>query len=226
MMYRKYSVFVLLVLAVACDSGEVALDVAAKGDYFPLSDNIRWNYQVKTDCNCDCPCAGSADMMEDVLTYQYSYRTGEDTVLENKMYTKILEPEENTVVRLVRREGSKYYTRNVWNNNESVFLDTSVPVGNSWIQYENHGHFSEVRIVNMVMSVNRSMTINGKSYRNVMCVQEAITHSEVSSGYCSRYIVYHYYAEGVGEIYSHRPYNPVTYYSGDTNIILSSVFGI
>ena len=190
------------------------------GDYFPLTDNLSRTYEVKTGCDCNCPC--SEYYPKEYFSYNYSYSIKGDTTLDGKTYKKVYYERDNYVANFIRRDGTRYYRRSasVYQPDEHMFLDTSVPAGGSWIQSASPDN--QFKIENIVVATNLVMTFQYKLYSNVIQIKEVTSYSDYYMGDCGQYVVYHYYVEGIGEIYSHRPYNFCTYYSGDTNVYLKS----
>lgn len=171
--------------------------ITRNGDFFPVSDHSKWEYFY--EYFCDCP--------EDHPFYSYTadlYVSG-DTTLSGKTYFKIRN--EYDLIKLVRREGKKYF---MWDNNaeeEFVFLDTELPVNATWIAYEDEFNKHEFTIVKAA----KQMIVRNKTYHHVLAVLEKFSYDDGTNS--SVVPVYHYYVEDVGEIATYHPATPYTYQS-------------
>jgi hypothetical protein len=218
-MNKLNSYIVVCVLLSACDEENSNLrNIAPDGDYFPLADNSTWTYESTTSCNCKCPCNDSP-LPHEFSSHSYSVLVDGDTLIDDKTYKKVYLNDKYYAGTFKRRDGSKYYIRNAYETNETIFLDTNIPVGGSWTQFV--GTNNTWKIENTILSVASDMIVKKKSYKNVILVKEVTRYSDTEIGSCGQYTIYHYYAEGIGEIFSHRPYNPCTYYSGNDNVYLT-----
>ena len=211
---RKLPLFGIICLVIACTHDDPS-PFSHKEDYFPLKEGNTWQYTVAQTCDCSCPCA-SFNFGLIWFQHQFSLKTAGDSVINDRLYRKI-EYESGDIAKMVRRDDSRYYARNTWKEEEHLFLDTSLPVGSSWVGYQNEYY----RLTYTIKLKNDSRVIGGKSYKNIIVVEEAYCWTVGDE--CdpnSSQIVDHYFAPGAGEVYSHRPYNPLTYYSGNENMYL------
>ena len=196
------SFFIVLILTtvfLSCDETETDYK---KPDYFPLNDQSKWEYQW--EYKCDCP--------EEYVAFDApTIWIAGDSIIQGVIYSKI--ENEYGLLKLVRREGSKYYEFNLYNM-ESLFLDTSLPEGSSWtIDTDDFWH-SEYIIQRPV----QKMTVNSITYYDIIVVENRTTYGIVTSDeYSVSY--FHYYAKDIGEILVYNPPNTITYVS-DTKFSL------
>jgi hypothetical protein len=202
---------IFLSIVLSCNS----TDPSPVNDYFPLTEGFSWKYKVMTDCECDCPCAGFEDLMQQ-LQYFNTMTVKGDTVLDGKSYKQIRN-RDGWTFKFMRREGEAYYERGYYGD-EFKILDASLPVGGSWKQTG-----FDWEIVSTIRSVRKTFKINNKLYRNVIELENALYHTNSGAiDDCAKITTFSYYAPGLGEVYMYRPYNRCTYYSGDTHNYLVS----
>jgi hypothetical protein len=194
-------------ILVQCDNAENETVVK---DYFPLQENAQWNYLQSYFSTEE----KSIFLWSD--TVQYVVKG--DTVLDGTLYKKVVGPFGN-LIKLVRKEGGKYYGRNhelyVGLNTEYLFLDEDAKANDSWKHYKNDGYtLTEYKI----RATNSKHTFNGIDYQDVMELQVNYYYKE-GEEYALNYSTLHYYAPGIGEIYTYYPY-PVSFAFANKEITL------
>ena len=120
---------------------------------------------------------------------------------------------------MVRKQGGKYYGRNhEWYlgfTKEYLFLDEEASLHSTWRHYKNDSTFvTEYKVI----AVNSTRTFNGVDYPNVIELEVNYYYLE-GEEFVLHYSTLHYYAKGVGEIYTFYPY-PVSSTFADLNISL------
>lgn len=195
-------------LLIQCDESE-KIEIAVEGDYFPLNENSEWKYLKEYFSTADDHTFLSSETV--------SHFIKGDTAIEDIHYKKIVD-ENGGIVKVVRKEGSKYYGRNhdlyIGFTNEYLFLDEEASLNNSWthnkITYE-----TEYKVI----GVNLTHTFNDITYHNVMELQVSYYFQE-GEEFKLYYSTLHYYAKGIGEIYTHYPYpSSLTYSDMDISLL-------
>lgn len=186
---------------------------ASLGDYFPLNQGLEWKYN-QTLVN------GDSDPIE---LGQVEWRVDGDTIIDNKLFVKIMDTQSGFIEKAVRKEGSQFFGRNheLYGGftHEYVFLDTEVQQGSSWHYFKFDG---AIKTEYVVKSFNGVRTVNAVKYDNVLEL-EVNYYEQVSPGeYKLSYTVVHVYAKDVGEIYSYYPY-PASGFFGDVRTELVSI---
>jgi hypothetical protein len=181
----------------------------AGGDFFPLTEGSRWNYQRWVSNALD----DDSSIMD---TLQLTI--GATVTVDEKVYTEIVDGDGITD-KLIRVEGSKYYGRDhelyFGYTHEYLFLDTEKSAGESWSYLKDDGNTKTEYIIK---STNATHTIFGKSYQDVIEVQVNYYTRTTENEYEFSFSVMHYYAKGAGEIYSYYPYPSLFF--GDVSALL------
>lgn len=198
--------FILLVLVgsilISCDEARVTPtpddpDVDQfdpKDDFFPMTENKQWEY-VHTYLDED-----SSLTFSEILTLKID----EDTVIDDKTYKQFVD-EKGIVVKVARREGSQYFGRNheLYGgfSHEYMFLDTAVEIGGSWSYLKNEGNTKTEYIVKELHDL---YTVSGVEFKNVLEIETnyyELKDDEFIFTLSSK----HFYAKGLGEVYSFYP---------------------
>ncbi|HEY3403353.1 MAG TPA: hypothetical protein VGK59_08210 [Ohtaekwangia sp.] len=198
---KRYSVFkpIVLILGVvligSCDDSDSTIN--RSGDFYPMRENATWQYISEwgcdySDCNADYP-----------NWFQYVW---EDTVIHGKNYTIVRGVYD--VAKIARRQGHKYYEWDVYNNQEYLFLDTSLSPGESWIRNESEYWKTEIFAERPL----NAFLVKGKTYHDVIVMREEVTYNDGTYSYV--HLTHRYYARGIGEILSVSPGIPNSYFNG------------
>ena len=200
-------VFVLFCAAlfVSCDEGET---IELSGNYFPLQENALWEYTRKVS---------SLDKVTPGWTDTVSNRIKGDTLIESLLYKKVVDKYDN-LVKVVRKEGSKYFGRNheLYGgfSKEYLFLDDNVDFNSGWKHFKND---STTVTEYKVIAVNSTETLNGVYYHDLMKMEVSYYYLS-GKEFVLSYSTLHYYAKGIGEVYTSYPYPSYVY--GDMDIFL------
>jgi hypothetical protein len=185
-------------LLVQCDEP----DYHKCADFLPLQDGTEWNYLRAYSSTGD-----SSFAYADTITY---IAKG-DTLLNDLRYVKVVDEYDN-LIKVMRKEGSKYYGMNHQLYGgftaEYLFLDDDATVGTSWRHYKQNDIYTEYKVV----STNTTKTYNNVTYQDVM-EMEVNYHTSDGTIHVSRR---HVYAKGIGEIYAFYPYPSSLTYSDIT----------
>jgi hypothetical protein len=172
--------------------------VPVHGDYFPMTTGSWWEYAWKYPCWPD-----TATACYDTITY-----TAEPVTRWDDRQYYPLSIEQGTFL-WIRKDGHAYYSFGAYLP-EYKFLDASLPVNRSWVSGSDSGLAWEDFTIT---EVNAAKTIRGIAYRDVVVVrQRQFRKDENGTAEVAR-TVHHYYARGIGEIYTYCPAPPV----GDQN---------
>lgn len=198
-------------LFVNCDEGE-KIEIVIEGGYFPLQENSEWEYLREFFSIDD----DSAFLWSDTLK---NFIKG-DTIFEGTTYKKVVDQYGN-VVKVLRKQEGKYYGRNhelyLGFTKEYLFLDEGAALNSSWRHYKNDSTFiTEYKVI----AVNSTRTFNSLDYHNVMELEVNYYYLEEEEFVLQPYSTRHYYAKGIGEIYSFYPYPNSIAFAADVNISL------
>jgi hypothetical protein len=188
-------------LLAQCDES----DYYKSADYLPLRDGTEWNYLRAYFSTGD-----SSFVWADTITYVVKG----DTMLNDLRYVKVVDGY-NNLVKVMRKEGSKYYGMNheLYGgfSTEYLFLDDQAAENTSWMHHKPSNGDTEYKVI----AVNATRTYNGITYKHVMEIEVNYYLSDGSLWLSSN----HYYARGIGEIYAFYPY-PSSLIYGDLNVSL------
>ena len=181
-------------LLIQCDESE-KIKIAGEGDYFPLNENSEWKYLQEYFSTADDHAFLSSETV--------SLFIKGDTSIEGIGYKKIVD-KNGDILKVVRKEGSKYYGRNhelyTGFTNEYLFLDENASLNSSWT-HTKIAYKTEYKVI----GVNSTRTFNGVTYHNVIELQVNY-YNQQGEEFELSYSTLHYYAKGIGEIYTHYPY--------------------
>jgi hypothetical protein len=140
-----------------------------------------------------------------------------DTLIESLNYRKVIDKYGN-LAKVIRKEGSKYYGRNheLYGgfSKEYLFLDDNAGLNSGWKHFKNDSTtLTEYRVT----AVNSTITLNGVDYHDVMKM-EVSYYYKGDRDFVLSYSTLHYYAKGIGEVYTSYPYPSYMY--GDLDIFL------
>jgi hypothetical protein len=192
-----FASLVSTVLLQSCENHSVSPSIPP--DYFPLTEGIELNYYQEN--------ISTADPLEIWGKDTVLVKISKDTIIGGIQYKSVL----NNFGRLekfVRREGSQYFGRQHefygMFTPEYMFLDTAVPVGGSWSHIKDEGH-SKTEYV--VKAKNSTHIINGVEYKDVIEL-DVNYYNDYEDGVTMKllYTAKHFYANGVGEIFTYYPY--------------------
>lgn len=179
-------------------------EAPAGDDYFPLQAGTSWEYREEffsTYLQDGEP--------ESWGSSRFVIFAEKDTVVDGKAYLKLADTH-LLYVRLLRKEGSSYYMREIDYGNrlseEVLFLDSSKAAGDSWTQEAKTGWGADRKIRFEVKSVRKEAVIEGRVYQDVIEVEEHHYYRDLSGEGSPAYIITHRYAKGLGEVWSYYPY--------------------
>jgi len=180
------------------------------GDYFPLQEDSGWEYLREFFSTAD----DSAFLWSDTLR---TFIKG-DTIFEGLSYKKVVDQYGN-LIKVLRKQEGKYYGRNhelyLGFTTEYLFLDEGASLNSSWRHYKNDStSVTEYKVT----AVNSIRTFNNVEYHSVMELEVNYYYLE-GEEFVLHYSTLHYYAKGIGEIYTFYPYPASLTYS-DLNISL------
>lgn len=194
----SFGLFVLFAVQILFSCEDHTLSPENPADYFPLSDNTVLNYLKKNISTEDNATVWSTDTV--------TFTVLGDSLIEGITYKKILN-KYGFLEKVIRKEGSKYFGRHheLYGNftQEYMFLDTDVPVDGSWEHIKNEGM---TKTEYVVKAVDARHSINDVEYTNVIKI-EVNYYDKYTDGvnFELRFSTAHYYADGVGEIYTYYP---------------------
>jgi len=184
---------ILLSVLFSCDS-EAPIEPKS-GDYFPLAEGQTWNYQRWIAFDGD-------STILDTLRLEIK----ETVTFDGKSYAKIIDQHGSTD-KLLRVEGSKYYGRDheLYSDgykHEYLFLDTGKTPGEKWSYLKDD---NTTRTEYVIKAVHTTHSFLGKQYDHVIEVQVDYYYKDIDGNFQHSFSVIHFYAPGVGEIYSYYP---------------------
>jgi len=186
----------LIPILYSCHYSEIPLE--PEQDFFPLSEKAKTVYKKEFISTAD-----ESVWATDTVTLSVSG----DTLIDGLTYKKIIN-EYGLLEKVVRREGGKYFGRNHEMYGgftmEYLFLDVNVPANGMWDHIKEEGMTKTEYVVKEVKS---NQVINGIEYKNVTKI-EVNYYNKYNDGinFELNYSALHYYADGVGEIYTYYPY--------------------
>jgi hypothetical protein len=168
-------------------------------DYLPLIENSKWEYLNEYFSTANASFLGSSTIEH--------YIKG-DTTIDGMHYKKVVD-ENGNLVKILRKDGSKYYGRNheLYGgfSKEYLFLDEAASLNSAW-EHIKIGYKTEYKIIGL----NATHTIHGVDYNDVMELQVNYYYQE-GEEFKLNYSTLHYYAKGIGEIYTYYPYPSFMY---------------
>jgi hypothetical protein len=192
-MLKRFSILVILTVALySCDDNDNS-GIPASGDYFPLQKGNQWEYIYEQEYKCNCN--GGGFNINDTITV----RIAEDPQLPNE-YT-VLYDDSYIYNKMARKEGHEYLEYPPYRN-EYTFLVDNKPVNYSW-----RDESFDVDLT--VKQTNGAMVVNGILYSDVIEIEEMIRHSMAPAGVYTE--SHRYFARNIGEIYSMK----ITYFGND-----------
>lgn len=192
----KYSIITLLLFTSIFISCKKKIDPRPEEictNYIPLNVGQQLMYSQKLISSGD----DSTVLRTDTVTkYQ-----GKDSLISKKIYSKFLIAYSHyySDISLIRKSGNNYLK--VSNNDfgadtfEYVFMKENVKTGDTWT---NYGGESQILNTFNVLDVKSNYIINGIAYSKV-----AIVSKDVPLDSFRQRKSIHYYASGVGEVYSY-----------------------
>lgn len=163
-------------------------------DYLPLIENSKWEYLNEYFSTADASLLGSGTLHHVIKG---------DTILDGIHYRKVVD-ENGNLVKVLRKDGSKYYGRNheLYGgfSKEYLFLDEAASLNGAW-EHIKIGYKTAYKVIGL----NTSHTIQGVDYHDVMELQVNYYYQE-GEEFKLNYSTLHYYAKGIGEIYTFYPY--------------------
>jgi hypothetical protein len=195
---------IALVLLLCCtlfdcaDPAKIEID----SDYYPLKENSEWKYLRKL-------FTGGGDnspLWSDTIINKIKG----DTLLDGIKYKKVID-QQGILVKAVRKQEGKYYGRNheLYGGfaKEYLFLDDKAELNTVWRHYKNDSiTVTEYR----VKALNSTRTYNNIEYHGVTELEVNYYYRD-GKDFALNYSTQHYYARGIGEIYSYYPYPSLMY---------------
>lgn len=189
-------------LFIQCDESE-KIEIGFEDDYFPLKENSEWKYLWEYFLSPDHHTLWISDTVQNIIKG--------DTIFDGITYRKVVDGN-GSIVKVIRKEGSKYYGRNhdqyLGFMKEYLFLDEEASLNSSWRHIK-----TEYETEYNVIGLNSTHTFNGVTYHNVMELQ--VNYYQQGEALELHYSTLHYYAKGIGEIYSHYPIPSSLVYSDE-----------
>jgi hypothetical protein len=205
------AVFACVAFLQSCENHAVSPVIPE--DYFPLKEGIELNYYQENTSTSDPSEIWNKDTVHVTIS--------KDTIIEGIQYKRVL----NNFGRLekfVRKEGTQYFGRQHEFYGsftpEYMFLDTSVPVNGSWTHIKNEGH---TKTEYVVKSKGNKQTIHGVEYNDVIEL-DVNYYNDYNDGVTMELLctAKHFYANGVGEIFTYYPYPVSEMFSNVTYSLL------
>lgn len=193
-------IFICLSLLQSCENHSISPSIPP--DYFPLTEGTELNYYQESTLTGEAGEVWWKDTVQVTIS--------KDTIIEGITYKSVL----NNFGRLekfVRKEGTQYFGRQHefygLFTPEYMFLDTSVPVDGSWVHIKNEGH---TKTEYVVKAKNSTQIINNVEYKDVIEL-DVNYYNDYDDGVTMKllYTAKHFYANGVGEIFTYYP-SPVS----------------
>lgn len=211
--FAKFLVLAIVchVVLLSCENHSISPLIPP--DYYPLTEGIELNYYQENSLTGDPSEIWSSDTVQVTIS--------KDTIIEGIKYKRVL----NNFGRLekfVRREGTQYFGRQHefygLFTPEYMFLDTSVPVNGTWEHIKDDGHTKTEYVVSAKYS---KQTINGVEYNDVIEL-DVNYYNDYDDGVTMKmlYTAKHFYANGVGEIFTYYPYPASGMFSNVTYSLL------
>jgi hypothetical protein len=211
-MKNTISLILYLAILFACDNENVQ-PFNRQTDYFPLESGKQWQYQRWLD---NLP-AGENSAIFDTLKLSVQG----DTIVDDQAY-KIINDQFGNIDKIVRRSDGQYFGRHheLYGtfSHEYVFLDLTKAPGESWSYVKDEG---ATKTEYVILSKGGTKTVSGIEYSNVIEVQVNYYNLSSNGGFELWVSAFHYYAEGVGEIYHYYPYPVSLVYGNITGLILN-----
>lgn len=184
-----------------CNDSE-KLELKTDTDFFPLKENSRWEYMSENFSTAEDNAFLGAGT-------EIIFIKG-DTTIEAVVYKKVVN-ENGDLVKVLRKEGGRYYGRNHelygGYSKEYLFLDEQAALNSSWTHIK-----VGYKTAYTVIGVNTTHTFNGVEYTNVMELQVDY-YIQNEEDFKLSYSSLHFYAPGVGEIYTYYPYPSFSVYA-------------
>jgi hypothetical protein len=208
--YMKERICIALLIScfglVSCHDNEESVSQ----NYFPLRPGETRLYDIYM-----------ADEKEDIngeIFFRKSISTIRDTLIDGKRYTLTFDSFEK---KAIRRTGNVYIER-IYNQyddiflEETKFLDTRLPVGASW---EHNPYDDGFKTTFTIRAKGISKTFANQTFNNVIIIERQRFYSDGRGGWDFWLSSWHYYAPGIGEVYSFAPY-PLSYTYADLSAVL------
>jgi hypothetical protein len=164
--------------------------------FFPLKEDKEWTY-VYAYYSGD-------STFQDATTI--TLRVEGDSVVENLTYKRLVD-QNDRLVKIIRKEDSKYYGRNheLYGGfrHEFMFLDMDKNPGETWSYLKDEG---STKTEYIVKALHDEYLLGETSFNNVLEIQ-ANYYNLIEENYVLKLSTKHLYAKGLGEIYAYYP-NP------------------
>lgn len=182
-------------------------------NYYPLEEGQQANFKVMLintwPAKDKDSCINYPDYPLDMFPENSGvYDSGKwkydkDTIIEGKKYAFIYD-KNRSAQTWVRKENGKYY-KLMWGSStevkpEGLFLKDELKVGETWTNTFDKEYLEKE--VYKVLFLRDELTIEGKSYKNVVGIQ-CDTYRGIGADLVTQV---RYYSDGVGEIYAYVEY--------------------
>jgi hypothetical protein len=175
-------------------------DYHKSADYFPLREGFGWNYLFQIHYKYP-------DGVQETSTDTATCVVKGDTVLNGLRYAMVID-ENGSIWKAIRKEGSKFYGMNheLYSgfSKEYLFLDEEATINTTWRHDKEASAYTEYKVT----AVNTTRVVNGVTYDHVMEMEVTYYGPDIGTRNGAR----HYYAKGVGEIYSFYPAGTLSNY--------------
>lgn len=188
--------------------------------YFPLDFGTTWTYNTTYFATSDTgrnnmPIMLSGAHNREVWgSTEITYEVKKDSIVNKQTYKVITNTKNPFDIDLIREENGNYFRLNTQSFKEENFLKGNLKVGDLWLDYQNAEQ--TLATLYMVVSLDKTKNIKGKTYNNVIGIGEITSSMERLMEYLqedSSFIPTKYYAEGIGLVYSYFPYPVSNSYS-------------
>jgi hypothetical protein len=182
---------VCLMGLLSCDNDVLFPTMPVAGDYFPLENGREWKY-IRTH-RYDCDCFDSGNVLTDTLDMfvdpGFDYLGNPYKIISEKryLYSRYIGKKDNQYIEIPAYQFPY------------IFLVDNKPVNYTWRCEEEGYALFEFR----VRQVNATMRVAETDYQNVIEIVEVISYADQETGRLTTSSkTHHYYAKGIGEIYS------------------------
>ncbi len=194
----KYSIITLLLFTSIFISCKKKIDPRPEEictNYIPLNVGQQFMYSQKFISSGDDSTVWGTDTITTYLE--------KDSLISKKIYSKFIQSHKfHKDISLIRKSDKNYLKRseNFFSTDtfEYVFMKENVETGDTWT---NYGINNQIFNTYKVLDVKANYILNGISYSKV-----AIVSKDIPLDSFRKRKSIHYYASGVGEIYSYLPY--------------------
>jgi hypothetical protein len=182
----RYAVLLAALVIAGCEDHEVNPESES---YFPMTAGNRWEYTNAYHKN--------GQILEE-YTYTEAYLSVGELEFLNEPGYKVLWTKQTGPKKWIKRDGGEYFVAGYYLPSYK-FLDTSLPLHGSW-SYGTEG-IAQTKFT--IDEIDATKTVKGTTYHHVIVVTERYLTVSETGGMEEHGRTYHYYARGIGEIYSY-----------------------